>query len=95
MQITEYWRSNKLWPKYLGKKGIVKAVSMMEVAATDQIELLPYSYLLVDLGDEKLSVMGAAHEEFVIGDQVELVLRKIKKEAKQDIIIYGLKASHV
>ena len=95
MQITEYWRSNQFWSKNLGKKAKVVAVSMMEVAATDQSELLPYAYLLVDLGDEKISVMGAAHEHFKIGDEVELVLRKIKKEATKDIIIYGLKASHV
>ena len=95
MQITEYWRSNQSWSKKLGKKGKVLAVSMMEVAATDQVSLLPYSYLLVELEDENISVMGAAHESFEVGDEVELVLRKIKKEATQDIITYGLKAEHV
>lgn len=95
MQITEYWRSNKTWKKYLGRQGIVSAVSMMDVAATDQVELLPYAYLIIDLDGESISMMGAAHQEFQIGDKVEVVLRKIKKEAKQDIISYGLKASHV
>ncbi len=95
MQITEYWRSNQLWAKYLGKKAKVIAVSMMEVAATDQTDLLPYAYLLVKIGSEKISLMGAAHQEFQIGDQVELVLRKIKKESTKDIIVYGLKAAHV
>lgn len=95
MQITEYWRSNKLWSKYLGKKGRVLAVSMMEVAATDQVELLPYSYLVVQLGSEKLSLMGAAHQNFEVGDKVEIVLRKIKKEASPEIIVYGLKAEKI
>lgn len=95
MQITEYWRSNQLWSKNLGKKGKVIAVSMMDVAATDQVSLLPYSYLLIELEDSRISVMGAAHESFKVGDEVELVLRKIKKEATQDIITYGLKAKHV
>lgn len=95
MQITEYWRSNKNWSKYLGKKGKVLSVSMMEVSASDQTALLPYAYLLVDLGKEKISLMGVAHQEFKIGDEVELVLRKIKKEASQEIICYGLKVAHV
>jgi len=95
MNITEYWRSNKNWSKYLGKKGKVLSVSMMGVSALDQTELLPYSYLLIDLGKEKLSLMGSAHSEFKIGDEVELVLRKIKKEAPQEIICYGLKAEKI
>lgn len=94
MQITEYWRSNKNWFKYLGKKGKVLSVSMMEVSASDQTDLLPYAYLLIELGQEKISLMGAAHSEFKIGDEVEIVLRKIKKEAPQEIICYGLKAEH-
>ena len=95
MNITEYWRSNKNWSKYLGKKGKVLSVSMMEVSALDQADLLPYAYLLVDLGKEKISLMGAAHSEFKIGDEVELVLRKIKKEASSEIICYGLKAEKI
>ncbi len=96
MQITEYWRSNKTWSKYLGRKAKVLAVSMMDVAATDQVELLPYAYLLLELLDnqEKISMMGAAHQFFLIGDEVEIVLRKIKKEGPTEIISYGLKASH-
>ncbi len=92
MQITEYWRSNKNWSKYLGQKGKVLSVTMMEVSASDQTELLSYAYLLVDLGKEKISLMGVAHQKFKIGDEVEIVLRKIKKEAAQEIICYGLKA---
>ena len=95
MQITEYWRSNKNWSKYLGKKGKVLSVSMMEVSASDQTELLPYAYLLVELEKEKISLMGVAHQEFAIGDEVEIVLRKIKKEASSEIICYGLKVQHV
>lgn len=95
MQITEYWRSNKNWSKYLGKKGKVLSVSMMEVSASDQTELLPYAYLLVALEKEKISLMGVAHSEFKIGDEVEIVLRKVKKETLSEVICYGLKAQHV
>ena len=92
MQITEVWRSNKNWSKYLGKRAKVLAVSFMEVAASEQNSLLPYAYLLVDLGTEKISLMGAASQNFSIGDEVEIVLRKIKKEAQAEVIVYGLKA---
>lgn len=95
MLITEYWRANKNWAKYLGKRGKVLAASMMEVAASDQVELLPYAYLLVELDQEKISLMGSAHQKFEIGDEVEIVLRKIKKEAQSEIICYGIKAKHV
>ncbi len=95
MKTTESWRNNKNWSKYLGKEGTVISASLMEVAASDQVAFLPYAYLLVDLGEEKISLMGVAGESFEIGDQVKLVLRKIKKEAPEEVIAYGLKAAHV
>ncbi len=97
MKITEYWRSHQQWSKYLGQKGRVVATSMMEVAASDQSTLVPYAYVLVELEQEqgRISVMGAAGEQFMIGDQVELVLRKIKKEHQHEVIVYGLKATHL
>lgn len=95
MNITEYWRSNKNWSKYLGKKGKVLSVSTMEVSASDQTKLLPYAYLLIDLGKETISLMGATHSEFKIGNEVEIVLRKIKKETSSEIICYGLKAEKI
>lgn len=95
MKTTESWRNKKNWSKYIGKKGVVLASTLMEVAATDQLAFLPYSYLVVDLGREKISVMGVAGEAFNYGDKVKLVLRKIKKEAQAEVIAYGLKAIHV
>ena len=95
MKITESWRSNKNWSKYLGREGKVISAAMMEVAATDQLAFLPYAYLVVDLGEEKVSVMGVAGAGFAIGDRVKLVLRKIKREAAAEVIVYGLKATHV
>ena len=95
MKITESWRSNKNWSKYLGREGKVISTTMMEVAATDQLAFLPYAYMVVDLGESKISVMGVAGETFAIGDRVKLVLRKIKKESQEEIIVYGLKATHV
>lgn len=95
MKITESWRENKKWSKHLGKEGKVLSATLMEVAASDQMAFLPYSYLVIDLGKEKISVMGVSGESFTIGDRVQIVLRKIKKEASSEIIVYGLKACHV
>lgn len=95
MRVTESWRQNKTWAKYLGKEGVVVANTLMEVAATDQVAFLPYSYLVVDLGEEKISVMGGSGETFVSGERVKIVLRKLKKEASAEVISYGLKATHV
>lgn len=95
MQITEAWRSNKNWSKYLGQRAKVLAVSLMEVAASEQVAMLPYAYLLLDLGGEKISMMGVASQNFSIGDEVEIVLRKLKKEAQSEVIVYGLKAEKI
>jgi len=95
MQTIEYWRSNKSWKKLLGKKGRVLASTFIRVASPDQEELLPYSYLVVDFGTEKMEMMGVAQQKFKIGDQVMAVLRKTKKEASSEIIVYGLKAQKV
>lgn len=93
MLITEYWRSHQNWSKYLGKRGQVIASSHMEVAASDQVSLTPYSYVLVDIDGERLSLMGGVGEDFAIGDQVMVVLRKIKKEAPSEVLTYGLKVT--
>ena len=92
MKTIEYWRSNKSWKKLLGKKGKVLTSTFIRVSSPDQEELLPYSYLLVDFGTEKMEMMGVAHQKFEIGDTVMAVLKKIKKEASSDIVVYGLKA---
>jgi uncharacterized OB-fold protein len=95
MRVTESWRNNQNWAKYLGREGVVVATTLMEVAATDQVAFLPYAYLVVDLGEERISLMGVAGESFTKGDLVKIVLRKIKKEAQAEVIAYGLKATHV
>lgn len=93
MQITEYWRSHQHWSKYLGKQATVLASSLMTVAAADQAALTPYSYVLVEVEGERLSLMGVVGEEFSVGEQVQLVLRKLKKEAQAEVLIYGLKVA--
>lgn len=102
MKTTEVWRTAKDWQHYLGSTGRVLAVTSMEVAATDQVELLPYAYLLLELDSDsdqapvkRLSVMGAAGTSFQVGDRVELVLRKLKREGEAAVITYGLKAEKI
>ena len=95
MKTIEYWRSNKKWNKLLGKTGKVITNTFIRVAPPEQEGLAPYSYLLVDFGDQKLEMMGVAHQEFKIGDQVKAVLRKIKKENSEEILVYGLKAEKI
>jgi uncharacterized OB-fold protein len=93
MNILESWRANQQWSTYLGQQGRVLASSHMEVAATDQVGFTPYSYVLVEVAGERLSLMGAVGEDFQAGDQVRIVLRKLKREAAAEVITYGLKVT--
>lgn len=95
MQTIEYWRSNKNWQKLIDKEGEVVTSTFVRVAPPDQEAMAPYSYLLVDFGEEKMEMMGVAHQQFEIGDRVKAVLRKIKKEESSEILVYGLKAEKV
>lgn len=91
--MVEYWRSHQHWSKYLGKQGTVLSSSLMEVAASDQVTLTPYSYIVIEVEGELLSLMGVVGEEFAIGEQVQIVFRKLKKEAQSEVLTYGLKVT--
>lgn len=95
MQTIEYWRKNKDWQQYLGKRAEVIAQTLVHVSAQKQEAFLPYPYLIVDLGIERKELMGVLGESFQIGDQVELVLRKLSQEDPAELISYGLKARKV
>jgi uncharacterized OB-fold protein len=95
MKTIEYWRSNKNWQDLIGQVGVVLSNTFIRVAPPDQEALAPYSYLLVDFSGKKVELMGVAHQEFEIGDQVKAVLRKIKKEQAADVLVYGLKAEKI
>ena len=95
MQPASYWRNQKNWSKWIGKVGTVITSTVVRVSAPDQSTQTPYSYVLVDFGDEKYSFMGAGHEIFVAGDQVKCIFRKTGTPGDQALVPYGIKVTKV
>jgi uncharacterized OB-fold protein len=95
MKPPQYWRQNKEWKKWIGKKGTVLASTIVRVSAPEQSAFTPYSYVLVDFGNEKREFMGVGHQTFEIGDTVECVLRKIAVLADHELIPYGVKVQKI
>jgi len=91
-----YTRNNQSWSAWIGKKGVVLAVTVIRVAAPEFSVYTPYQYALVDFGEElgKMSYMVASQEKTVTtGDKVICVLRKLSQPSKEGIIEYGIKVS--
>lgn len=91
MKPAQYWRQNKEWKKWLGRSGKVVASTIVRVAAPERTSFTPYSYVLVDFGQERHEFMGVGHQVFEIGQEVECVLRKIAVLSQEELIPYGIK----
>lgn len=93
MKAAQYFRASNHWSKWIGKKGKVVASTVIYVAAPQHAHQVPYSYVIVDLGQEKKEFMGAGREILEVGDQVVCVLRKESKASPEGIIDYGIKVT--
>lgn len=95
MKPAQYWRANKIWHAWLGKQGTVVASTIIHVAGTKQSYLTPYSYVIVDFGEEKKEFMSVSRETLEIGDTVICVLRKTAQTEAHELIEYGIKVTKV
>lgn len=95
MTPAEYTRKNRQWKQWIGRPGVVVAVTQIHVAPPDQALFAPYSYCIVDFGSEKKSLMGVAGETLTVGDEVVCVLRKIAIPDEKGIIPYGIKVKKI
>ena len=91
MKPPQYWRQNKDWKNWIGKRGTVVVSTIVRVAAPERASFTPYSYVLVDFGDVRHEFMGVGHEVFSPGDAVVCVLRKSAVLGNEDLIPYGIK----
>ncbi len=91
MKPAQYWRANKEWSKWIGRKGRVIAATLVHVSSPELASITPYSYVIVDFGKEKHEFMGVDHEVLAIDDEVECVLRKCGTPTAQSLIPYGIK----
>ena len=95
MKPAAYWRASKEWSGWLGRRGKVVVSTLITVAAPEQEIMTPYSYAIIDFGDQKKEFMGAGHASLTIGDEVECVLRKLSVGQPHELIEYGIKVQKV
>lgn len=91
MQPAPYYRQNKTWGNWLGKTGAVIASTLVTVSSPELNHLAPYSFVLVDFGNEKHEFMGSSHDVFEIGDTIECVLRRTNINETSGLIDYTIK----
>lgn len=95
MKPAEYWRKRSSWSKYLLKTGKIIASSHIFVAPTAQSEYAPYSFLVVDVEGERVECMGVPNQQFMAGDTVRFVLRRVAASTPSEPIPYGLKVEKI
>lgn len=91
MKPAAYWRQSKTWQQWLGRTGTVIASTSIHVAPPQLAAFVPYSYVIVDFGSEKMEFMGAGQDELRVGDEVICVLRKLCVPSDEALIPYGIK----
>ncbi len=92
---AKYWRQNKKWAKWLGKQGKVLVSTYIKIAGAEHQLIAPYSFAVIEFGDQRLELMGVGHERLKPGDRVECVLRKNPSTDKTGLIEYQLKAKKI
>lgn len=95
MQPPQYWRQSKTWQAWIGRKGTVVVSTLVNTVNPQQAQFKPFSYVLVDFGTERHEFMGAGHEEFVKGEEVICVLRKVATPESYELIPYGIKVKKI
>lgn len=89
---VQYWRANKEWAPWLGKRGRVVASTLIRVAEGPFSAWAPYSLVLVEFAHgERREFMGVGHDVCEPGEKVECVLRRLDTTDAREVIPYGLK----
>lgn len=95
MKPAQYWRHSRTIKEYVHKQGTVISSTMIRTTTPELEYLIPYSYVVVDFGDEKKEMMGVPGEALAIGDTVCCVMRKMGQTNPTELIDYGLKVKKI
>ncbi len=95
MKPAQYWRLNKDWAKWHGRRGEVIAVTNMQVSLPALADWTPTSFALVDFGTERHEFLVTGQDTLQSGDQVECVLRKLGQPDETGVIAYGIKVKKI
>jgi uncharacterized OB-fold protein len=93
MNAVSVWRTTKELQKHLGKKGKVVVWTKIFVSPEGFEEQAPYNVAIVEFSPgERMTLQVVDCEDLQVGQEVRLVVRRIGKAGKEDVIAYGLKA---
>lgn len=91
-------RIGKLEPYKLSCRGKVFSYSVVHVAAEGFEEQVPYVLVIVELEDGPrltAQITDCSPDGIKIGDEVEMVFRRMGEEGEEGILYYGYKAKLV
>lgn len=92
------WRKHKELHKFLGQQGTLLLWTKIFAAPTGFEHQTPYLVGLVDFDNQKrqlLEIVDVPEEELVVGQKVEVVIRRSGKPSADGVIEYGVKAKIV
>jgi uncharacterized OB-fold protein len=84
----------KLEPYRLKRRGKVLTYTVVHVAASGFEDQVPYVLAIVELEDGPrltTQIADCNHDEIKIGDEVEIVFRRMGEEGQDGVIYYGFK----
>lgn len=94
MNAPQYWRASKEWARWMNRQGVVIAATTIRVAPVGLESLVPYCLVLVEFENgERCEFLGAGHEEFISGQVVRCVLRRLPSVDDASVIPYGIKVT--
>lgn len=88
-------RTGKLEPYRLSKKGKIVSYTEVHAAANGLEEQVPYVLAIIELEDGPrltTQLTDAGKEDINIGDDVEMVFRRMGQDGEDGVIYYGYKA---
>lgn len=87
-------RMGKLEPYKLKRQGKVISYTVIHVAAEGFEDQVPYVLAIIELEDGPrltAQVTDCNSDEIKIGDEVEIIFRRMGEESKDGVIYYGFK----
>ncbi len=91
-------RMGKLEPYRLKRRGKVLSYTVVHIAANGFEDQAPYLLAIIELEDGPrltAQITDCNPDEIKIGDEVEMVFRRMGEESQDGVIYYGFKARRI
>ncbi len=91
-------RMGKLEPYRLKRRGKVLSYTVVHIAANGFEDQAPYLLAIIELEDGPrltAQITDCNPDEIKIGDEVEMIFRRMGEESQDGVIYYGFKARRI